>query len=136
MTGNVILSPSLRSRVNHVLERSEGSAKDLDPSGALQDDKGAEDDKIFEVFFAEFLKSRPNLEVQMQGHCDERGRTEYNLALGEKRVRSVKEYLVRLGVNSNSLSVVSYGEEMPLDREQTEAAYAKNRRVEFAKLTK
>lgn len=70
-------------------------------------------------------------QVQVDGHCDERGTTEYNLALGERRATSVKDYLVQLGVDSNRLSTISYGEEKPAAQGHTEAEWSKNRRVEF-----
>lgn len=80
---------------------------------------------------ASLLKAAPTLKVQIEGHCDERGSDEYNLALGEKRALATKTYLVSLGVAADRMSVISYGEELPLDAAQTEAAWAKNRRAEF-----
>lgn len=77
------------------------------------------------------LKKQPNSRVLLEGHCDERGSDEYNLALGEKRARATRDYLVTLGVNANRLSVISYGEEKPLEQGQNDDAWAKNRRVEF-----
>ena len=78
-----------------------------------------------------FILARPDLKIIVEGHCDERGSDEYNLALGEKRARAVQGYLASLGVPASRLRVISYGEEIPLDRSGTEAAWAKNRRVEF-----
>lgn len=80
---------------------------------------------------ADLLKAAPAVKVKVEGHCDERGSDEYNLALGEKRALATKNYLVSLGVAASRLSVISYGEEMPLDPATTEAAWAKNRRAEF-----
>lgn len=80
---------------------------------------------------ADLLKSAPSVKVQIEGHCDERGSDEYNLALGEKRALATKNYLVSLGIAPERMSVISYGEEMPLDPAHTEAAWAKNRRAEF-----
>ncbi len=80
---------------------------------------------------AALLKAAPNVEVQIEGHCDERGSDEYNLALGEKRALATKNYLVSLGVPASRMSTISYGEELPLDFAQTEDAWAKNRRAEF-----
>lgn len=77
------------------------------------------------------LKKNPSLRVQVEGNCDERGSDEYNLALGEKRARAAYNYLVTLGVPAARLSVISYGEEKPADPGHDEAAWAKNRRVEF-----
>lgn len=72
--------------------------------------------------------------VQIEGHCDERGSDEYNLALGEKRALAVKNYLVSLGVPADRMSIISYGEEIPLVMANTEAAWSKNRRAEFKEL--
>ena len=69
--------------------------------------------------------------VQIQGHCDERGTNEYNLALGERRAMAAYNYLVTLGVPGDRLSTISYGEEMPVDPGHNEEAWAKNRRDEF-----
>lgn len=79
----------------------------------------------------EWLKANPAAQVQIEGHCDERGTTEYNIALGSRRSESVKDYLVTLGTAANRLSTISYGEEIPVCREQTEACWQQNRRVRF-----
>lgn len=78
---------------------------------------------------SEWLAEHADSKVQLEGHCDERGTNEYNLALGANRARAAQEYLKTLGVNASRLSTVSYGEEMPLDPAHNEAAWAKNRRV-------
>lgn len=80
---------------------------------------------------AQVLKAAPALKVVVEGHCDERGSDEYNLALGEKRAIATKNYLVSLGVPMDQLSTISYGEEVPLDMGGSEDAWAKNRRAEF-----
>ena len=80
---------------------------------------------------AEHLKKAQTAVVQIEGHCDERGSVEYNLALGERRAQSVKNYLVQLGVDGARLSTISYGEEKPAVEGHDEAAWAKNRRAEF-----
>lgn len=80
---------------------------------------------------AEWLKSHKSIKVQVEGHCDGRGTQEYNLALGQKRSESVRKYLVDLGVGAKRLSTISYGEEKPLNSEETEEAWAKNRRAQF-----
>lgn len=69
--------------------------------------------------------------VTIEGHCDERGTDEYNIALGERRANSAKRYLVNLGVDSSRLETVSYGEEKPVDSGHNEAAWKKNRRAHF-----
>ncbi len=80
---------------------------------------------------AALLKKYASLKVQIEGHCDERGTAEYNLALGERRASSVKKYLVSLGVPENRLSTISYGKERPVDPGHSEEAWAKNRRAHF-----
>lgn len=79
----------------------------------------------------DWMKSNPSKIVQLEGHCDERGSTEYNLALGDRRARSVKEYLVSLGVDASKLIVISYGKEKPLSVGDGESDHFKNRRVNF-----
>ena len=81
---------------------------------------------------AEDLMKNASLKVQIQGNCDERGSDEYNLALGEKRAKAAMDYLVTLGVPAERLSIISYGKEKPADPGHDEAAWAKNRRVDFA----
>jgi len=80
---------------------------------------------------AAYLKGRPGMKVLIEGHCDERGTSEYNLALGERRARAALEYLVFLGIDAKRLSSVSYGEERPVDPGHNEEAWAKNRRAHF-----
>ncbi len=77
------------------------------------------------------MKNFNDLRLIIEGHCDERGTAEYNLALGERRARAAYEFLVLLGVPSNQMQIISYGEERPLVPESNEAAWAKNRRAEF-----
>lgn len=72
-----------------------------------------------------------NFKVEVEGHCDERGTSEYNLALGNKRAKAARDYLVNQGVSAQSLSTISWGEELPLDPAHNEAAWAKNRRAHF-----
>ena len=80
---------------------------------------------------ADFLLKKYKGKVKIEGHCDERGSDEYNLALGEKRAKSAMDYLLTLGVPSEQLSIISYGKERPLDPGQNEESWAKNRRAEF-----
>lgn len=82
---------------------------------------------------AQGLKSHPEATVIIEGHCDERGTVEYNLALGDKRAKAAREYLVSLGVAPAQLSTISYGKERPVDSRHNEEAWAKNRRAEFVK---
>jgi peptidoglycan-associated lipoprotein len=80
---------------------------------------------------AAYLKKNPNAKMQIEGHCDERGTSEYNMALGDRRAAAVMTYLVSLGVPKAALSTVSFGKEKPLDPGHNEEAWAKNRRAHF-----
>ena len=80
---------------------------------------------------AEWLGSNSGVAAVIEGHCDERGTTDYNIALGERRAIAVKNYLVNLGISGSRLTTVSFGEEKPLDSGTSEAAYRKNRRAQF-----
>lgn len=80
---------------------------------------------------AEYLVANPQARVVLEGHCDERGTVEYNLALGERRADTVKRYLVVQGVNPSQLESVSFGEERPAEVGATESAWSKNRRTEI-----
>ncbi|HXG51622.1 MAG TPA: peptidoglycan-associated lipoprotein Pal [candidate division Zixibacteria bacterium] len=80
---------------------------------------------------AAWLKANPSARVQIEGHCDERGTNEYNLALGAKRAEAAKNYLVSLGIAAGRLSTVSYGEEIPVCKEHNEGCWQKNRRARF-----
>jgi peptidoglycan-associated lipoprotein len=81
---------------------------------------------------AAWLKDRRGQHVTLEGHCDERGTVQYNLALGEQRAKAVYDHLAELGVPAAQLQTVSLGKERPLDTDHTEEAFAKNRRVHFA----
>jgi peptidoglycan-associated lipoprotein len=80
---------------------------------------------------AAWMLQYPNYEIQIQGHCDERGSVEYNLNLGQRRAKAVMAYLVAKGVSAERLHTISYGEEQPLDPRHVEEAWAKNRRAQF-----
>lgn len=80
---------------------------------------------------AEYMKKRPGVSVTIEGHCDERGTNEYNLALGERRAGSTKAFLVDLGIDASRMSTTSYGEERPMAMGHDEAAWSKNRRAHF-----
>jgi peptidoglycan-associated lipoprotein len=80
---------------------------------------------------AEWLKENPRAKIIIEGHCDERGTNEYNLALGDRRAFSSNSFLVDLGIAASRLTTVSYGEERPLDSRADEDAWAKNRRAHF-----
>jgi peptidoglycan-associated lipoprotein len=80
---------------------------------------------------ATWLKSNPNHLVLIEGHCDERGTNEYNLALGERRAKSTMNYLVSQGVQASRITIISYGEERPSCQQKNEECWAKNRRAHF-----
>lgn len=85
---------------------------------------------------ATWLTKNTGAKLSVEGHCDERGTNEYNLALGERRAKAVKDYLVSLGVRSSRIETISYGSEKPLCTEKAEECWAKNRRAHFVVLTK
>jgi peptidoglycan-associated lipoprotein len=80
---------------------------------------------------ASLLKDKPNLKIQIEGHCDQRGGIQYNIALGEKRANAAKKYLQDLGVSSDRMTIISFGKEKLVDTGTSEEAYAKNRRANF-----
>lgn len=80
---------------------------------------------------ARYLLQHPGVKIQIQGNCDERGTNEYNIALGEKRAKSAKDFLINMGVDPSRIDTVSFGEERPLDPGHNEDAWAKNRRDDF-----
>jgi peptidoglycan-associated lipoprotein len=82
---------------------------------------------------AKTLADNPDVTVLIEGHCDERGTVEYNLALGEKRARAARDYLVDLGIKPERIRTISYGEERPVDPGHSETAWSKNRRADFAR---
>jgi peptidoglycan-associated lipoprotein len=83
---------------------------------------------------ADWIRANPKYTLQIEGHTDSRGSTEYNLSLGERRAKSVRSYLEGLGIDSKRLTVLSYGEEKPMAQGETESAYSKNRRANFVPL--
>lgn len=85
---------------------------------------------------AQWMKKWDSVRVVIEGHCDERGTEEYNLALGERRAKAVHDYLVSLGIDSGRMETISYGKSQPLDPDSNEEAWAKNRRAEFVIIQK
>lgn len=98
---------------------------DFDSSELAPDAKAALDANVA------LLQKYPDVKIQIQGHADERGTTEYNMALGDRRANEVKDYLANQGVAPSRVTVVSYGEEAPLDATGGESAWSVNRRAEF-----
>src|SRR5690606_2766020 len=80
---------------------------------------------------AEFLKNMTKVDIQVEGHCDERGGRQYNLALGERRAKAVRDYLIALGVAAKRITTVSYGNERPVAEGHDESSWGKNRRANF-----
>ena len=80
---------------------------------------------------ADWLKNNPTARLQVEGHCDERGTADYNLALGAKRAQTAKDYMVTLGISADRLTTISYGAEIPVCRDHTEDCWAQNRRARF-----
>lgn len=91
----------------------------------------SEDAKVSLRENARILKDKPTTKIQIQGHCDERGSIQYNLALGEKRASEVRAFLISLGVSDQQISIISMGEEAPAVTGSSETDYAQNRRAEF-----
>jgi peptidoglycan-associated lipoprotein len=90
-----------------------------------------EDDVAILKNLVERLAQNQDARIVIEGHCDERGTTDYNLALGQKRADAAKDYLVKAGVSEKRIKAMSYGKEVPLDPGHTENAWAKNRRAHF-----
>ncbi len=120
-------APTLPSGLDHAADSIVAAVLhfDLDRSDLTPLAQGQLDLKIA------VLRGHPNLEVQIEGHCDERGPDEYNLALGNRRAAAVKRYLVEHGIADRRITIVSYGEERPADHRSNEEAWAANRRAEF-----
>jgi len=134
----------------------EGQDRALDNSGAvgrdLLSDANGEGGPLTDVRFAYneaslsdeakatmdrhavWIQAHPTIHVRVEGHCDERGTVDYNLALGDKRAQTARDYLVSKGVPASRLAAVSYGKERPLDMSHTEEAHVRNRRAHFAVL--
>ncbi len=93
-----------------------------------------EEDKPVLQNIANWLLKNTSAKISVEGHCDERGTNEYNLALGDRRAKAARDYLIALGIASGRVEMLSYGEEMPFCKEQTEECWAKNRRDHFVVL--
>lgn len=93
-------------------------------------------DKEILIRNAEVLAANPTVKILIEGHCDERGTNEYNMALGEKRAKAARDFLVKYGIAPSRIDIISYGEERPLDPRHNEDAWALNRRAEFVIIEK
>jgi peptidoglycan-associated lipoprotein len=116
-----------RARIEELLARIEDAYFDYnqhtlrpDAINALQADS---------TELRDILKDFPDYKLTIQGHCDERGSAEYNLALGDARAKAAKDYLVQVGVTGDQLSIISYGKDRPVCQEHDEACWQKNRRI-------
>lgn len=106
--------PSIQ-RLNFAFDSSE-----IDPAGA----------KVLKSW-ADHLVKYPDVQIVLEGHCDERGTTDYNISLGERRAIAARDSLLAMGASQNQITVISFGEERPLDARHTESAWRKNRRIEI-----
>jgi peptidoglycan-associated lipoprotein len=149
------VSPKSSASVQAPTGRSSGSSSQSQTGSSLdahREGKGPTSGQLKEIRFefdsydltsearailqanAAWLKANPLANVEIEGHCDERGTTEYNLALGAKRARAALDYLVSLGIPAARIKTTSYGEELPLCKESIESCYEKNRRDRFVEL--
>jgi peptidoglycan-associated lipoprotein len=116
-----------RARIDTLLGRIEDAYFDYDRHTLRPDAIKALQADSSEL--RDILKDYPDYKLKIEGHCDERGSAEYNMALGQERADSAKEYLVQVGIPSGQLSTVSYGKEKPVCDEHDEACWQKNRRI-------
>jgi peptidoglycan-associated lipoprotein len=121
-----------RARIDELLAHIEDAYFDYNRHTLRQDAVQALNADSKEL--AVIMNQYPDYKLQVQGYCDERGSAEYNIALGEARAKSAKDYLVSVGVGSNQLSTVSYGKEKQICEDHDEACWAKNRRVHIVAL--
>ncbi|MBP1747600.1 MAG: peptidoglycan-associated lipoprotein [Deltaproteobacteria bacterium] len=123
------LARAERDRLSREQERLAGILKDVYFDFDSYAISGSELPKIEGV--SSFMKQDRGIKMVVEGHCDERGTVDYNLALGQKRAEAVKDYLVKMGVESSRVRTISYGKEVPAETGNTEEAWAKNRRAHF-----
>lgn len=123
------LARAERDRLLREQERLAGILRDVYFEFDSYAISGSELPKIEGV--SSFMKQDRGIRVVVEGHCDERGTVDYNLALGQKRAEAVKDYLVKLGVENSRVRTISYGKELPADTGKSEQAWAKNRRAHF-----
>ena len=116
-----------RARIQDLLDRIQDAYFDYDKHDIRPDAQKTLADDAHTL--AEILKDYPDYKLTVEGHCDERGSEEYNLALGDARAKQAKEFLVSLGIPANQLKTVSYGKDKPICTDQTESCWQKNRRA-------
>jgi peptidoglycan-associated lipoprotein len=123
-----------RARIDQLLARIEDAYFDYDKASLRPDAMKALQADSTEL--RDILKDYPNYKLTIEGHCDERGSAEYNLALGDKRADAAKGYLVQVGIPSAQLNVVSYGKERPVCDQHDEACWQRNRRIHVVAMAK
>lgn len=123
-----------RARIDELLARIEDAYFDYDKATLRADAQKALQADSTEL--RNILKDYPDYKLTIEGHCDERGSAEYNLALGDRRAAASKEYLVSVGIPSDQLNLVSYGKERPVCTDQTEACWQRNRRIHIVALNR
>ncbi len=123
-----------RARIDQLLARIEDAYFDYDKANLRPDAVKALEKDSTEL--RDILKDFPDYKLTIEGHCDERGSAEYNMALGDKRADAAKEYLVNVGIPSAQLAVVSYGKEHQVCEEHDEACWQRNRRIHIVAMAK
>ena len=122
-----------RARIDELLARIEDAYFDYDKHTLRPDAIEALQADSAEL--RDILKDYPDYKLTIEGHCDERGSEEYNLALGDARAKAAKDYLVQVGIPSDQLSIISYGKDRPVCQEHDEACWQKNRRIHIVAMT-
>jgi peptidoglycan-associated lipoprotein len=125
-------SAATRARIDELLSKIEDAYFDYDKASLRPDALKALQADSAEL--RDILKDYPNYKLTIEGHCDERGSDEYNMALGDKRAESAKDYLAQVGIPSAQLNVISYGKQRPVCDEHDEACWQKNRRIHIVAL--
>lgn len=121
-----------RARIDELLAKIEDAYFDYNKASLRPDALKALQADSAEL--RDILKDYPTYKLTIQGHCDERGSEEYNMALGDKRAESAKDYLVQVGIPAEQLNVISYGKDKPVCDEHDEACWQRNRRVHIVAL--
>lgn len=123
-----------RQRIDQLLAKIEDAYFDYNKASLRPDAMKALNADSTEL--RDILKDYPDYKLTIEGHCDERGSAEYNIALGDKRARAAKEYLVQIGIPQQQLNVVSYGKEHPVCEDHDEACWQRNRRIHIVALAR
>jgi peptidoglycan-associated lipoprotein len=121
------MTPKDRATLNQSLARLEDALFDYDKSIIRPDATGALKDDV--TVIRDILANYPSQKLLIEGHCDERGSEEYNVALGDRRAHAAREFLVSMGIPDQQLTLISFGKDRPVCTDQTEACWQKNRRA-------